>query len=118
MLEHLNKDTFKEKVFDFEKHQIWKYEGKLPALIDFYADWCGPCKTIAPILEELQSEFEGKIKIFKINTESEQELAAIFNIQNIPSLLFIPLNESPQMATGALPKDSFVRAFKEVLDVE
>jgi thioredoxin 1 len=118
MIEHLSKDTFKEKVFDFETNKDWKYEGKIPCIIDFYADWCGPCRTVAPILEELSEEFNGKLNIYKIDTEAEQELAAMFGIRSIPSLLFVPIEGQPQMAMGALPKDSFKKAFKEVLGVE
>ncbi len=118
MIEHLNMDTFKAKVFDFEKSTDWKFEGTKPAIIDFYADWCGPCKMVAPVLEELSKEYEGKLDIYKVDTESEQELASMFGIRSIPSLLFIPLNDKPQMAMGALPKESFKQAFKDVLKVE
>ena len=112
MLEHLTKETFLQKIFNYEINKEWKFEGDLPALIDFYADWCGPCKMVAPILEELAKEYEGKINIYKIDTESEQELAGAFGIRSIPSLLFIPMNDQPQMAQGALPKN----ALKEVID--
>jgi thioredoxin len=118
MIEHLTMDTFKQKVFDFEKNTEWKFEGTRPAIIDFYADWCGPCKMVAPILEELSKEYDGKLDIYKVDTESEQELASVFGIRSIPSLLFIPLNDKPQMAQGALPKESFKQAFKDVLNVE
>jgi thioredoxin 1 len=118
MIEHLTMDTFKQKVFDFEKNTEWKFEGTKPAIIDFYADWCGPCKMVAPILEELSKEYDGKLDIYKVDTESEQELASVFGIRSIPSLLFIPLNDKPQMAAGALPKESFKQAFKDVLNVE
>ena len=118
MLEHLTKETFKEKVFNFELNKEWKFEGETPCMIDFYADWCGPCKMVAPILEELSKEYDGKLNIYKVNTESERELAGVFGIQSIPSLLFVPKDGQPQMAMGALPKDSFKQAFKEVLNVE
>lgn len=118
MLEHLTKDTFKEKVFNFEENKEWKFEGDKPCLIDFYADWCQPCKTIAPILEELQDEYKGDINIYKVNTEQEQELAGMFGIKSIPSLLFVPQDEQPQMAMGALPKDTLEKAIKDVLKVE
>jgi thioredoxin len=117
MVEHLTIDTFKAKVFDFEKNTEWKFEGTKPAVIDFYADWCGPCKMVAPILEELSKEYEGKIDIYKVDTESEQELAGLFGIRSIPSILFVPLADKPQMAAGALPKDTFKQAFKDVLGV-
>jgi len=114
-MEHLTKDTFLEKVFNYEQNQEWKFEGNLPCLIDFYADWCGPCKMVAPILEELAKEFDGKINIYKVNTEVEQELAAAFGIRSIPSLLFCPKDGKPQMAMGALPKQAMTDAINEVL---
>jgi thioredoxin len=117
-LEHLTKDTFKEKVFDYETNKEWKYEGSKPAIIDFYADWCGPCKMVAPILEELKDEYDGKLEIYKIDTEAERELSSMFGIQSIPSLLFIPLEGQPQMAMGALPKETFRKAIGDVLKVE
>jgi thioredoxin len=118
MLEHLTLQSFKEKVFNFEGGREWKYEGNKPALIDFYANWCGPCKMIAPILEELQKEYGNSLVIYKINTEEERELAGMFGIQSIPSLLFIPLDGQPQMAMGALPKQTLEKAFSDVLKVE
>lgn len=118
MVEFLTKDSFKEKVFDFEQNKDWKFEGDKPCIIDFYADWCGPCKTVAPILDELSEEYEGKVDVYKIDTEDQKELAAMFGIQSIPSLLFVPKEGQPQMAQGALPKDTFVKAFKDVLEVE
>jgi len=116
-LEHLTKNTFKEKVFNYEANKEWKYEGQRPAIIDFYADWCGPCKMVAPILEELKTEYGDKLEIFKINTEEEHELSSLFGIRSIPSLLFIPLHGQPQMAMGALPKDTFRKAIGDVLKV-
>ena len=118
MTEMLTKETFLTKVFDYENKQEWEYQGDKHALIDFYADWCGPCKMVAPILEEISNEYGEKMHVYKINTDQEQELSAAFGIQSIPSLLFIPMNDKPQMAAGALPKDSLVKAIKEVLKVE
>jgi thioredoxin len=118
MTEHLTKETFLSKVFDYEKNKEWKFEGTRPCLIDFYADWCGPCKMVAPVLEDLSKEFEGKMDIYKVNTEQEQELAAVFGIRSIPSFLFVPVGAQPQMAMGALPRETFVKAFKDVLGVE
>ncbi|RMD51134.1 MAG: thioredoxin [Ignavibacteria bacterium] len=115
MLEHLTKQTFLEKVFNYEQNSEWKYEGNKPAIIDFYADWCQPCKMVAPILEELQEEYKDDIVIYKINTEEEQELAAAFGIRSIPSILFIPKNDKPQMAVGAYPKDALVDIINNVL---
>jgi thioredoxin 1 len=114
-MEHLTAEQFKKKIFDYENEKEWKFSGNKPALIDFYADWCGPCKMVAPVLEELAKEYEGKIDIYKIDTEAEQELAAVFGIRSIPSLLFIPLEGKPQMAMGALPKESFVEVINNVL---
>ncbi len=118
MIEHLTKDSFKNKVFNFEENKEWKFEGDMPCMIDFYADWCQPCKMVTPILEELSEEYDGKLNIYKIDTEDQQELAAMFGIQSIPSLLFIPTEGKPQMATGALPKETFKKAISEVLKVE
>ncbi len=114
-MEHLTKETFLNKVFNYEQNKDWDFEGELPCLIDFYADWCQPCKIVAPILEELSKEYEGKINIYKINTEEETELAAAFGIRSIPSLLFCPKDGQPQMAMGALPKDNLKQAIEEVL---
>lgn len=118
MVEFLTKDTFKEKIFDFENNEDWKYEGDTPAIIDFYADWCAPCKMVSPIIEELNSEYNGKVNFFKIDTEKEQELAAMFGIRSIPSLLFIPMDGRPQMAVGALPKEGFKDTIKDIFKVE
>jgi thioredoxin 1 len=114
-MEHLTKQTFFEKVFNYELNKDWKFEGNAPCLIDFYADWCGPCKMVAPILEELSKEYEGKINIYKIDTEAEQELAGAFGIRSIPSLLFIPMNGQPQMVQGALPKSQLKQAIDDIL---
>jgi len=118
MIEHLTAETFKEKVFNYTENKEWKFEGDKPCMIDFYADWCMPCKMVAPILEELQEEYNGKLNIYKIDTEAERELAGIFGIQSIPSLLFVPKDGQPQMAMGALPKETFQKAIKDVLNVE
>ena len=115
MLEHLTKDTFKEKIFNFDENKDWKFEGNKPCLIDFYADWCQPCKIVSPILEELSKEYDGKINIYKVNTEEETELAAAFGIRSIPSLLFCPQEGQPQMAQGALPKETLIQAINDVL---
>ena len=112
----LTKADFLTKVMDYEANpQEWKYLGDKPAIIDFYTSWCGPCKMVAPILEELAEEYDGQIYIYKVNTEKEQELAAMFGIRSIPSILFIPMGEQPQMAMGAMPKSSFKEAIDKVL---
>jgi thioredoxin len=114
-MEFLTKQTFLDKVFDYEKNKDWKFEGELPCLIDFYADWCQPCKMVAPILEELSEEYKGKINIYKIDTEAERELSAAFGIRSIPSLLFCPKDGQPQMAQGALPKETLKQVIEDVL---
>ena len=111
---HLTTDVFKVKVFNYEKNKEWKYEGNLPCIIDFYTDWCGPCKRIAPVLEELAKEYDGKIIVYKINTEKEPELAQTFGIRSIPTLLFVPLKGQPQMSSG-MPKEQLIRAINDVL---
>lgn len=116
-MEHLTKETFQQKIFDYENNKEWRYSGELPAIVDFYADWCGPCKMVAPILEDLGKKYAGKLNIYKVDTEREQELAAVFGIRSIPSLLFIPKEGKPQMAMGALPKESFVQVIEELLGV-
>lgn len=114
---HLTAAEFKQKVFNYETEKEWKFTGDKPVIIDFYADWCGPCKMVAPVLEELSKEYDGKVQIYKIDTEEEQELAQVFGIRSIPSILFIPMEGKPQMTMGALPKESFVQAINEVLKV-
>lgn len=118
MIEFLTLDSFKEKIFDFEASQEWNYKGDKPAIIDFYADWCGPCKAVAPVLEELAEEYKGKVDIYKIDTEKEQQLAGMFGIRSIPSLLFVPVDDKPQMAAGALPKESFQKAISEIFKID
>lgn len=113
---HLTKAEFLKRVYNFEKNpEEWKYEGDKPAIVDFYADWCGPCKMVAPILDELAKEYDGQIVIYKIDTEKEKELAGAFGIRSIPSLLFIPMKGEPQMVQGAMPKASFKKAIDEIL---
>jgi thioredoxin len=113
---HLTKAQFLSKVANYEANPTeWKYLGDKPCIIDFYAAWCGPCKTVAPILEDLAKEYDGQIYIYKIDTEAEQELAGAFGIRSIPTILFCPMGEAPQMAQGALPKEAFRKAITEVL---
>ena len=106
---------FKDKIFDYTKSNEWSFSGELPAIIDFYADWCQPCKMVAPILEELSEEYAGKINIYKVDTEKEQELSSVFGIRSIPSILFIPKDGQPMMQPGALPKDTFVQVIEDEL---
>ena len=114
----MTKESFIDQVFDFEHEKEWKFKGELPAIIDFYADWCGPCKMIGPVLDALSKEYEGKLVVYKVNTDQEQELSMAFGIQSIPSILFIPKDGKPQMAQGALPKPTLKQAIKDVLKVE
>ncbi len=118
MVQTITKQDFLDKVFNFEKSQEWDFAGDVPAIVDFYADWCGPCKALAPLLDELSKEYEGKINIYKVDTEAEQELAGAFGIRSIPSLLFCPKGEKPQMAQGALPKQQFEELIANILKVE
>ena len=115
---YLSKQDFLEKVMNYEKNQSeWVYEGNLPALIDFYADWCGPCRKAAPILEELAKEYEGKIHIYKIDTQKEQELAAVFGIQSIPAFLWVPQEGRPTMSNGIAQSDAETKAmFKQMIE--
>ncbi|MFH2143978.1 MAG: thioredoxin domain-containing protein [Bacteroidota bacterium] len=115
---HLDKETFKKQIFDYENSKEWKYQGSVPAIIDFYADWCSPCRMVAPTLEELQKDYKGKIQIYKVNTQNEKELAAAFGISGIPAFLFVPLDGEPSMGSGAMPKESFEKYIKEILKVE
>jgi thioredoxin 1 len=111
----LTTQDFKEKIFNYEKEKGWNYKGELPILIDFYADWCSPCKMVAPILEELSTEYKGKLTIYKVDTEVETELASVFGIRSIPTFLFIPVNGDPMMQPGALPKKAFQQIIEERL---
>ena len=106
---------FKDKVFNYDTVPDWKYQGKLPAIIDFYADWCGPCKMVAPVLEELSKEYEGRLLIYKVNTDIEQELSAVFGIQSIPTILFIGADGEPMLQPGAFPKHVFKKIIEEKL---
>ena len=112
---YLTTEQFKTRVFDYTKNKQWKYEGETPCIIDFYTTWCGPCKRLSPILEELSEEYCGEIVIYKVDTERERELAAAFGITSIPTLLFCPVEGRPQIAKGLLPKEVLKQAIEEVL---
>ena len=116
-MEHLTKQTFIEKVFDYENNSEWKFKGDKPCIIDFYADWCGPCKMVAPILDELSNDYKDKVNIYKIDTDAEQELAAVFGIRSIPSVLFCPVGDNPRMSVGALPKEGFEQAISDIFNI-
>lgn len=117
-MENLTADTFKTKVFDFEANKEWKFTGERPCIVDFYADWCGPCKMLAPALAELSVKYAGKLDIYKVNTDEEQRLSALFGIQSIPTLLLIPVTGQPQLVRGAPPKENLEKAISEVLEVK
>lgn len=114
-VKHLTTEEFKTKVFDYTLEKEWKFLGTKPMIIDFYADWCGPCKMLAPIMEELNTEFGDKVEIVKVDTEAEQELSMVFGIRSIPSILFIPVNGQPMMQPGLLPKHVLEQVINEKL---
>lgn len=117
MIEHLTKETFKEKVFDFDSNEQWKFDKQTPVIIDWFAQWCSPCKTLSPILEELSKEYEGKINIYKIDVDSEPELSAMFEIKSIPTMLFIPVGEDPQIMQGFSGKDNIEKVINSILKI-
>jgi len=112
---HLTNEQFKKLVFNYEVSKEWKYLGNKPCIIDFYADWCGPCRMMSPRLEEIAKEYSGKLIVYKVDTDKEQQLSASLGIQSLPTLLFIPQNGKPQGSLGAIPKESVVKAIHEVL---
>ena len=111
----LTTQDFKDRIFNYEEDQEWRYKGTLPAIIDFYADWCGPCKMVAPVLQELSEHYQDELVIYKVNTEKERELSSVFGIQSIPTFLFIPVDGNPIMQPGAFPKKVFQQVIEERL---
>jgi thioredoxin len=114
----MTNEVFKQKVFNYEASKSWKFEGNLPVIIDFYATWCGPCRQLSPIVEELAKKYQGKIVVYKVDTDKEQRLAQSMGIQSLPTLLFIPVKGQPQSSIGAVPKETLERAIREVLLVK
>jgi thioredoxin len=114
----LTYDSFKKLIFDYEKNKEWKYEGSKPAIIDFYADWCAPCRQLSPLVEQVAKEYAGKINVYKVDTQKEQKLAESQGIQSLPTLLFIPVNGKPQASLGAIPRETLVQAINDVLLVK
>ena len=111
----LTTDQFKNEVFDYTTETEWNFKGEKPAIVDFYADWCGPCKAVAPILEELSNEYQDELTIYKVDTEKERELSAVFGIRSIPTILFIPKDGQPMMQPGALPKSVLQKVIEKEL---
>ena len=116
-MENLTKETFKAKVFDYETRREWSFSGGRPCIVDFYADWCGPCRLMSPVIEGLARKYEGKVDFYKIDMEREPELGVLFGVQSIPTLLFIPKDGQPKVAIGALPRRTMVDAIEQVLKV-
>lgn len=117
-MELLTRESFIDKVFDYENNDQWQFKGTKPAIIDFYADWCGPCKAVSPILEELSREYQGLIDFYKVDTDQEQELTAMFGIRSIPTVLFIPVDDEPRIAVGAMPKEVYERAIEDLFKIK
>ena len=115
-VQHLTYKEFLKKVWDFEKDPTtFVYKGKLPAVIDFYADWCGPCRRVAPIMERLAEEYDGQLLVYKVNTDKERDLASVFQVKSIPMVLFIPVEGQPMMQVGAMPEEGYRKVVEEQL---
>ncbi|GAB5465158.1 MAG: thioredoxin [Candidatus Kapaibacteriales bacterium] len=114
---NITTQEFKENIFNYTEKTEWNYEGELPLVIDFYADWCAPCKAVAPIMDELSNDYEDRVEILKVDTEKEKELSAAFGIRSIPSVLFVPKEGQPKMAIGAMDKKGYQNAIEDVLGV-
>ncbi len=113
----LKTEDFKNEIYDYETSKEWRYKGSRPAIIDFYADWCGPCRMLSPILDRVSETYKGKVDIFKVDTEATPELAALFGVRGIPSLLFIPTQGEPAMSSGVIPEESFEKAINELFQI-
>ena len=113
----LNKEEFKQKVMDYEANEEWKFEGDLPCIVDFYADWCAPCRVASPILEEIAQEYKGKINVYKVDIQKDKEIAAVFGVQGIPAFLYCPKDGQPQMSSGIGQTNEETKLmFKQAID--
>lgn len=112
---YLTEQTFKDQIFNYEKNSEWKYEGTKPAVIDFYADWCAPCRELSPLLEEVAAEYGDKIILYKIDTEKEKNLSQVLGIEALPTLLFIPLTGKPQVSMGLVSKEVLKQSINQIL---
>ena len=115
-VKQLTYNEFLKKIWNFENNpNTFIYKGKLPAVVDFYADWCGPCRRVAPIMEKLAEEYDGRLLVYKVNVDQEKDLASAFQVKSIPMLLFIPLEGQPMMQVGALPEEGYKKVIEEQL---
>ena len=114
-VKYLTTAEFKEKIVDYQKDSVWTYKGNKPVVIDFYTTWCGPCKRLAPIMEELSEKYKGKIEFYKVDTERERELAYVFNISSIPQVLYVPTKGKPQLTKGLYPKEEIEKIIDQFL---
>lgn len=118
MIQELTLQTFKEKIFDFEKNEDWQFKGSLPCIVDFYADWCQPCKIVSPLLEQVAEKFSGHLEVFKVDVDQHGALAGLFGISSIPSLLFVSLENLPRLEVGALPLPAILQIIEEELGIQ
>lgn len=114
-VQQLTDESFKKLIFNYDKNKDWKYEGSKPAIIDFYADWCAPCRQLSPLVEEVAREYSGKINVYRVDTQKETVLSQNMGITSLPTLIFIPENGKPQYTIGAIPKETLVKAVNEIL---
>ena len=112
---YLTTDQFRERIFDYKTEREWNYRGNRPCVIDFYTTWCGPCKRLAPIMEELSQAYCDQVVFYKVDTERERELAYTFGINSIPQVLYIPVEGKPMLLQGLYPKENIIGIIDEFL---